>query len=166
VDVLALTHYTISKSVHVITAIAAFGIPFGYPVIQITAEKTAPRSLPFAWHAIDRLDRVLVTPLAVIVGLSGLYQWIDGNWSATRDTWLLIGVILYLVAFTLALTVFQRAARKAEAAAQKMVDAAGPTGDVELSDEYRQATKLPATLGPILGIFVIIIAFMMVAKPF
>jgi uncharacterized membrane protein len=163
---LAVTTYDVSLAIHVMAVMVGFGPTFAFPLIQMTAERRFPRHLPFAWNVIGKTERGIVTPLAVIVGLTGIYQWQDHNWDIGDNQWLAIGFGLYLVLFTFALTLLRRAENAAEAAAEQMVAAAGPTGDVPITDEYRQATRLVNVSGPVLGILTLFIVYLMVVKPF
>jgi hypothetical protein len=165
--VLAVTLYNVSVAVHIGLVVIAFGSPFTYPIIQMTAEKRSPRNVPFALRLIGRIDRGMVTPVAVLVGLTGVYQWIKGDWDLGRDQWLSIGIGLYLLAFATALWAFRPAVLDAAAdEAQACIDRAGPDGEVVLSDEYRRRMRLPNTVGPMLGLAVLVIVYLMRVKPF
>jgi uncharacterized membrane protein len=163
---LAVTAYQVSVAVHVAAAVVAFGPTFVYPIIQKTAENTAPRSLPFALRLIRKIDHGVVNPVAVIVGLTGAYQWSDGNWDIGDNQWLAIGLALYLAAFAVALYVFRSSVMEAAAAeAEAAIEAAGPSGEVVLTDRYRDIMRVPNMVGPLLGITVLVIIYLMVVKP-
>jgi hypothetical protein len=165
---LAVTLYQVSVAAHVAAAIIAFGPTFAFPVIQMTAEKAYPRALPFAWRALKKISHGMVYPLAVVVGLTGAYQWSDGHWSIGHgdNQWLAIGAGLYVLAFITSLIVFLPMDSKAIAAADQMVADAGPDGEVTLSEEYLRITKPAAIVGPILSLTVLVIVFLMETKPF
>lgn len=162
----AVTLYEVSVALHVMVAIVAFGPTFAFPLIQITAEKAFPRQLPFAWEIIARLDHLMVTPLIVLVFVTGIYQWIEGPWDIGRDQWLAIGLGLLTVLYVLSFFIFHPAERRAKAAAEAMVEAAGPQGKVELSDDYRAATRVANIAGPLFALLTLFIVYLMVVKPF
>ena len=164
---LAVTTYQVSVAIHIAAVMIAFGPPFIYPIIQMTAERTAPRSLPFALRLIARIDHGVVNPTAVVVGLTGIYQWSKGNWDIGESQWLAVGLALYVAAFAAALWVFRSSVLEAAASeAETCIEAAGPAGEVTLSDRYRSIMRLPGIVGPLLGITVLFIIYLMVVKPF
>lgn len=163
---LAVTAYQVSVAVHVMLAIVVLGPTFAYPIIQMTAEKAFPRELPVALRLIHTIDTRLVNPGALLIIATGVYQWIDGSWDAGRDQWLAIGFGLFVVMYTSAVLFLTRAFPKGIAAAERMVEAAGPDGEVVMSDEYKQAMRVPNILGPLLAVGVLFIVYLMEVKPF
>lgn len=164
--ILAVTTYQLSVALHVMAAIVVFGPTFVFPLIQMTAERAFPRQLPFAWEVIRKIDHAIVTPGVLLVLATGIYQWVDGSWDLGRDQWLSVGLGLLLVLYVLSFFIFHPAERKAIAASEAMVVAAGPEGQVELSDEYRAATKTVNIAGPIFAVLTLFIVYLMVIKPF
>jgi hypothetical protein len=165
--VLAVTFYQLVVFVHVVAVIVAFGPTFAFGVIQATAERLHPRSVPFALTVMKRISQGIVIPVAVVVGITGIYQAIDGPFEFDDDQWMSIGMTLYFVMLGLALWVYRPSVMdRAIAAAQQSVTAAGPDGQVELSDEYRDITRVPNLMGPVLGLLVVVIVYLMEIKPF
>jgi uncharacterized membrane protein len=165
--VLGVTFYELSVALHVMAVVLAFGPTYAFPIVQITAERRYPHALPFALHAIDRVNRGMVIPIAVLVGITGLYQAIDGPYEFGRDQWMDIGLTLYLISLALALWTYRPSVmERAIAAAEKMAEGAAPGAQVALSDEYRAVMRLPNLVGTILGPLVLIIIYLMVIKPF
>lgn len=165
-SLLGVTLYEVSVAVHVMVAIVALGPTFAFPVIQMTAEKAFPRHLPFAWAAISRIDHLLVSPLVLLIFATGIYQWVEGPWDMGRDHWLSTSFALLLVMYLSSFFIFHRAERRAREAAEAMVAAAGPDGEVQLSDEYRAATRAANIAGPIFSLGVLVIVYLMIVKPF
>jgi uncharacterized membrane protein len=165
--VTAVTGYEVSVALHIAAAVIAFGPTFVYPIIQKSAENAAPRSLPFALRLIKRIDNGVVNPVAVVVGLTGVYQWTDGNWDIGENQWLAVGLALYLGMFAVALWVFRSSVMESAAReAESCIESAGPSGEVVLSDQYRAIMRLPDRVGPLLGLSVLVIIYLMVVKPF
>jgi uncharacterized membrane protein len=160
--------YEISVSLHVAAVMIALGPTFIFPIIQLTAEKAFPRQLPFAWRVIQRIDKAVVIPGTTLIGLTGVYQWIDGGWDITKSDqrWLAVGAGLFLFMYVVGTVVFHIAEPRAIATSEAMVKKAGARGRVALSDEYRQVTKLANIVGPLLGVLVLVVVYLMVAKPF
>jgi uncharacterized membrane protein len=163
---LAVTLYQVSVAIHVMLAIAVLGPTFAYPIIQMTAEKRFPRQLPAALQIIHTIDSRLVNPGAVLLLGTGIFQWIDGNWDMGEDQWLAIGFTLFIVMLGSAMTFLTPRLKKGAAAAERMVEAAGPDGEVVLSEEYKQIMRVPNALGPALAIGVLVIVYLMEVKPF
>jgi uncharacterized membrane protein len=162
----AVTLYQVSVAVHVMLAIVVLGPTFAYPIMQITAEKRFPRQLPAVLSIIHTIDSRLVNPGAVLIIGTGVYQWIKGNWDMGSDQWLAISFTLFILMLGSAMLFLTRALPKGAAAAERMIEAAGPDGEVTLSEEYKRAMRGPNLLGPILGIAVLFIVYLMVVKPF
>ena len=51
-------------------------------------------------------------------------------------------------------------------AAKRDIEAAGPTGEVELGSEYHESSGRSARMGPVAGLLVILTIYVMAAKPF
>jgi uncharacterized membrane protein len=165
--VLAVTFYQLSVFVHVTAVVLAFGPTYAFPIIQITGERRYPHALPYALHAIDRINRGMVIPIAVLVGVTGIYQAVDGPFEFDDDQWMSIGLALYLIMLGLALWTYRPSVMaRAVAAAERMAQGAAPGAEVALSDEYRAVMRLPNLVGMILGPLVLLIIYLMVVKPF
>jgi hypothetical protein len=146
--------------------VVGLGVTFGFGLIQATAERAFPRSLPFALTVLGKMDRGMVLPLALVVGATGIYQSIDGPYEFGRDQWLDIGATIWLVLVLVSLLIFRRGTPKAIAEAERMVAAAGPDGEVQLSDEYRRITRPMNIFGAVAGLLTVIVLYLMVVKPF
>ena len=164
--VLGVTTYELSVALHVMLAIVVFGPTFIFPLIQFTAEKAFPRQLPFAWRVIQLIDHRVTTPGVLLVFATGIYQWVDGAWDMGRDQWLAVSFSLLLVMYALSFFTFHPAERKAIVASEAMISAAGPDGQVELSDDYRRATRVANVAGPVFAVLTLFIVYLMVVKPF
>jgi predicted integral membrane protein DUF2269 len=165
--VLAVTLYQLSVTAHVIAVVLAFGPTYAFPMIQMTAERMYPRALPFALRVIDRINRGMTIPITVLVGITGIYQAIDGPFEFDRDQWMSIGLGLYLGVFALALWTYRPSVMaRAIDAAEGMVERAGPDGEITLSDEYSAVMRIPNLVGVVLGVTVLVIIYLMEVKPF
>ncbi len=76
------------------------------------------------------------------------------------------GILAILVLLGLVHGFFIPHDRRALRAAQRDIEAAGPTGDVEFGEEFNRESGASARMGPIAGLIVILTIYVMVAKPF
>ena len=89
---------------HVLGAIIAFGPTFSSPIIsRMGAAERAHGN--FAMRVSHQLARVQILPLAILQGLTGLGLIITGNIDVTKATWLIVGIVLYLIAISYAIFV-------------------------------------------------------------
>jgi len=104
-------------TIHILTAIVAFGPGFAIPLISALAGKE-PQHGSFAVRLVDLIERRLVLPVALTMPVSGaLLIWSEGI--DLRGThWLLAGITLYVVAIVFAFTVQLRTI-------DRMLDVAG-----------------------------------------
>src|ERR1035437_3718149 len=103
-------------TIHILTAIVAFGPSFAFPLISGLAAKE-PQHGPFAIRLIDVMERRMILPAALTMPVSGaLLVWSQGiNLLGTH--WLLTAIALYVVAIVFAFAVqLQTVDRMLEAA--------------------------------------------------
>ncbi len=154
-----ITAFSIGLFIHVLAVVLAFGPTYGYAIFISTAENNAPHSVPTVLRAIQRADRLLVTPGMVVVLLAGIYLLSKANISAS-ESWVGVGFLAIIVLFGMAHAFFRPNAQKALDLAERDL-AAGDT----LSPEYEAVSKTIATGGKIAGAIVAITIFFMVVKP-
>jgi hypothetical protein len=80
--------------------------------------------------------------------------------------WASLGLVLFLIGLAISLGVLYPATKRARAAAERDIAAAGPDGEIAFSQEFLEASALPRKLGPLLSLIAIVIVFLMEAKPF
>ena len=92
--------------IHVITAIAAFGPSFAFPLITGMSRAEPPHG-NFAARVIDRVERKLVVPGALTMPISGalMIYFAQIDLFATSTRWLLAGIVLYVIAISYAILV-------------------------------------------------------------
>jgi uncharacterized membrane protein len=159
-----VTVYEFVVGIHVAAAVVGFGATFAYPVIQVVAERTDRRALPFALRAILAISNWVAVPATVLVGATGIYQIAAGPYFI-GDLWVSAGLALYVLVLAAGIGYLAPAYRRAERAARHMVAAAPATGPIELSPEYRAATRGPRIVGPFVAGAIIAIVFLMELKP-
>lgn len=158
-----ISFYEIVVSIHVAAAIVAFGPIFAYGVIQVVAERSYRRNVPFVWRAFRFVDRVLVVPGATLVLLSGIYLVLDGpfDWS---DGFVGVGLLVVLGVLVLAHVFFLPRERVLAELSETDISASGE-GEVKLSEEYWKASTLYARIGSLSALLVLVAVFFMVVKP-
>jgi uncharacterized membrane protein len=146
----AVSGYTIVVSIHVMAAIAAFGLLFAYPLLLLAARRSTPD--PAAVHeALERAHRLLVTPAAVIVLAAGIYLAADAD--VFDRVWVTVPLVIIIVLLGLIGAYFiPREKRLATLASQR-------------DDNYARVSRQVATMGVAAAVLVLIATFLMVAKP-
>ena len=157
--------YDLSVAVHVMAAIVAFGPLFAFPLFISIAERRDVLSLPVVLRAVNRTERALVVPATAAVGLTGVYQAVDGPFSFDDDMWMSLGFVLYLAVF--GLLVFLVEPRRAQAAdeADRFLEEADDEEDVALSARYRDRMRIPNALMPAFLVVILFVVYLMEIKP-
>jgi uncharacterized membrane protein len=146
---------------HVMGAILAFGPTFAYSIMGAMAGRE-PQHANFSARQTAAIGNKLVYPLAIFQGITGvLLIWATGI-SIMSSAWLTLGILLYIIAITYALTI-QRTALHRLIELSTPPPAGTPPGP--------PAAELPATVkkiqrgGMLLGTLVVVIVYLMVVKP-
>jgi uncharacterized membrane protein len=144
--------------IHVAGAIVGFGPVFTFAVIGPLSAKAGPQGGLALLEAMEAIEKKLVFPVAVAVQpLSGLALiFVSGyNVSFFSHYWLWGGIVLYAIAFYLA--IFgqnKRIARMIELAK------AGPP-----TPEFIATAKKVQQIGPVVIVLLVVIIVLMVTKP-
>lgn len=91
---------------HVLGAIIAFGPSFSFPIIGAMGAANRPHA-NFATRVSHAISTKRVVPVALTMPVTGIgLIWSAGIDPFSRDTrWLALGIVLYLILFTFAVTV-------------------------------------------------------------
>jgi len=111
-------------TIHILTAIVAFGPTFIFSIIARMAAQEPQHGL-FALRLTDRIERLVVIPAALLMPVSGvLLVWSEGiDLAATH--WLVLAIGLYIVTITFAILIQLRTIDRMIGLATGMA-AAGP----------------------------------------
>ncbi|HEV2011651.1 MAG TPA: DUF2269 family protein [Candidatus Limnocylindria bacterium] len=144
--------------IHIAGAIIGFGPTFTFAILGPMSAKAGPQGGMALMEAMDAIEHKLVLPVAIVVQpLSGLALiFLSGyNVNFFGHYWLWIGIILYAIAFYLA--VFGQRTRLS-----RMIEIAkaGPP-----TPEFIAAAKKVAQTGPIITVLLVVIIILMVTKP-
>ncbi|OFX35165.1 MAG: hypothetical protein A2Z07_02305 [Armatimonadetes bacterium RBG_16_67_12] len=149
-----MSAYTILKFLHVLLAIVAVGANVTYGVWISRAARDA-RFLAFALKGIKALDDRIANPAYVLALLTGLAMLPFGEFSWTTP-WVLTSLVLYAMVAVLALIGYSPVLRRQI----DVLEARGPD-----SLEFRALAGRAQMIGVVLAVLVVVIVFLMVAKP-
>ena len=144
--------------IHVAGAIIGFGPTFTFAILGPMAGKAGPQGGLALLEGMEAIEKKLVVPVAMVVQpFSGLALIFVSGYSASffSHYWLWIGIVLYAVAFYLA--IFgqnKRLARLIELAK------AGPP-----TPEFIATAKKVGQTGPVITVLLVVIIVLMVTKP-
>jgi len=160
---LAVTGYEISLWIHITAVMVGFGATFAEALMFPLALQTSPRHLPYVHRLQLAINQYLATPALVIVLITGFIQVADGNWELAKF-WLSASILILLVIGGLLGGYFIPADRKLGPMVERELAAAGD-GEVTLSQDYQEAARREGIVGTITGILLVIVVYLMVAKP-
>ncbi|MGB0872977.1 MAG: DUF2269 family protein [Solirubrobacterales bacterium] len=153
-----LTFYSLIVSLHVIFAVIGLGSAFAFPFIGALAQKN-PQHTVFALEVNFTIIKKWISPMAVLILITGLYQVFDGPYSFGDDHWLDISFALFIVYMGIIGAITTPGTRRALELARE--SAGGPP-----PQEMIALIQRNAKLGPLLGGIIILTTFLMEAKPF
>jgi uncharacterized membrane protein len=165
VTVTAVSGYELSLFLHITAAVVGLGATFALAIGFPLALRMDPRNLPYV-HALSlRISQFFVLPAVLVILATGFYQVSEGDWEL-GDVWLSASLAIVVVLTVLTVAYFIPADRKLGEQVQREIDAAGgPGGEVTLSDDYQRRAQREGGLGALTGVMVVVIVFLMVAKP-
>ena len=146
--------YEFLKFVHVLLAIVAVGFNASYGIWVARAAKEREHEL-HVLKGVKFLDDRIANPAYAGLLVLGLWMVAIGPYDITTD-WVLGGLVLYVAVTVLAITLYSPALRRQIALLE-----AGEGG----SPEFAALAKRAGMVGPLLGLLVVAIVFLMVVKP-
>jgi hypothetical protein len=161
---LAVTFYDVVVWLHVSSVVLAFGPTFAFGIYLAIAGRKYPRAMPAMIDATQTINRSMVTIAAVVILVTGLY--LAGDRWEFSDFFIAWGILAILVLLGLVHGFFIPHDQRALRAAERDIEAAGPTGEVQFGEEFNRESGASARMGPIAGLIVILTIYVMVAKPF
>jgi hypothetical protein len=158
---LAVTTYSVVVALHVVFVVSFLGAAGAFSVIGPAARGNMP-VVPYAMGVVGTIQKKILIPGIVGVIVTGVYAIAKGKYSATGDAWLLVSLILFTL-MGAAQFVLMPAAVAAKTEAEKILASDDPKTP---TPELLAATGKLSRLGPFMGIGMMVITFLMVAKPF
>lgn len=153
-----MDYYEVLLLVHVISAIAGFGVTFSFGVLGPLAGKLGgPQGLGLL-KGIEKVVKTLVYPAIVVQLLTGVLLIFEAGWDNDffSHTWLWIAILIFLA--TVSIAVFLQAPT-----VEKMIELA--ESNQAQSPEFGKLAKGVAARGPILSVMLLVIIYLMVVKP-
>ena len=144
--------------IHVAGAIIGFGPTFTFALLGPMAGKAGPQGGLALLEGIEAIEKKLVVPVAMVTQpLSGLALiFVAGyNVNFLSHYWLWIGIVLYAIAFYLAILGQNKRVSRLVVLAK-----AGPP-----TPEFIATAKKVAQMGPIITVLLVVIIILMVTKP-
>ena len=144
--------------------VLAFGVTFAYPILVPYITNSHPRAVPALYEAMGLIGRRLITPMATLALLIGVYLASDADvWD---QSWVTVPLVILIVLLGLGGAVFTPTERKLAALTRRDVEAAGSDGQVVWSAETQAAARRVATAGMVASLLVLVAIYFMVVKPF
>lgn len=165
--------YEITLVLHILTVMAGLGVTFWYAAYGLRGMKAAQSgdgmgaaALAEANHAVSGVAQWIIFSIPVL-GV-GLVFMSDEVWDFGQ-TWVWLSLVLFGLALTNALTILQPSGRKIAELSRELANAgAPPAGASEPPPQVLEIDALGKRLGMLGGInhlLVVVILYLMVAKP-
>ena len=145
---------------HILGAIVAFGPTFTFPIIGAMGGRE-PMHANFATRISHRISERVVLPLAIFQAITGVGLILTRHWDLLNTRWLLVAIVLYVIALSLALFRIRPAVQRVIA----MTSAPPPPGASGPPPELQAQIKRIQQTGPINGVLIVVIVLLMVLKP-
>jgi len=147
---------------HITSVVIAFGVMFTYPVIVPLTVRNAPRQVAWLHDMQAALGRMVVTPAAALVLITGIYLAADAD--VFSKWWVAVPLLAILLILGLGGAFFAPRDRKLAELARRDITAAGE-GQVVFSEEYEDLGRQVGTVGAFVVLLVVIVIFVMVTGP-
>jgi hypothetical protein len=161
----AVTSYLVVQSLHVMSVVAAYGLPMAYPMLLPYLRRRHPRAMPGVHDVQYRLNIRLTGPGTVLILAFGIYMATKHHlWG---ETWVAVPVAIIAVIAVVGGAVIVPSSRRMAQLARADVDAApAGAGAVTWSTEYNRVYGRYMVAEVFLGVLVLVAIFFMAAKPF
>ena len=162
-DLLAVTLFELSLSLHITAVVVGLGATFAEAVTFPVAMRLSVRHLPYVHQLQLTINSRLTSPALLVVLLTGFYQVAEGNWNL-GEPWISASFLIVIVLGGLVGAYFIPTDRRLGAMVEAEIAAAGD-GEPQLSDEYLRAGRREGAIGALAGVLIVIAVFLMVIKP-
>ena len=161
---LAVTFYNVVVWLHVSAVVVAFGPTFAFGIYLALAGRKYRRAMPAMLEATTQINRSFVTIGGILILITGFY--LAGKSWEMSDFFVIWGLLAIIALLGMVHGFFIPNDQRALRAAKRDIEAAGPTDEVEFSQEFNEFSGRSARLGPVAGLLVILTIYVMAAKPF
>ena len=156
--------YDVIVWLHVSGVVLAFGPTFAFGIYFAVGARKHPRGIPAILESQIAISRSLITLGGILVLITGLY--LTGDRFEFSDFFVAWGILAIIVLLGLTHAFFTPNDTRALQLAKRDIEAAGPTGDFEPSQEFMDVSSRNAKMGPVAGLIIILTIYVMAAKPF
>lgn len=140
--------------IHIMSAITAVGSNITYGVWNVRAAQE-PANSAFVLKGIKFIDDRIANPAYGALLVTGLLMVAIGHWAIT-SLWIIVALVLFVAIAVIGLVLFSPLLKT-----QIRLADSGETA----SAEFQRLANRSRTIGPILGLLVVVIVIMMVFKP-
>lgn len=144
---------------HVLGAVVALGFSLTYGLWIRRGEVAGATEQAFALRTISWIDRRFTTPAYILQAITGVLLVAVTDWSRLKQSWLEIGIGLYVLLTVLAIVRFAPAHRAQTALAERLA------GGEPVEADYRAAADRALRIGVVVVVLTVAIAVLMVWKP-
>jgi uncharacterized membrane protein len=145
--------WVLFKYLHILAVVTALGANLTYQ-FWLARAKASPGELVFVLESISRLDRRVANPAYITAAVAGVAVVLTGPYGFEAP-WILSAIALYVLVAVLGITVYAPAARAQLDLARREPD----------SPAYAAAARRTVALGVAVTAIVLVIVWLMVAKP-
>jgi hypothetical protein len=161
---IAVTLYSFVLSLHIAAVLAAYGLPFAYPMLVPYVRRNHPAAMPGLHDVQHRLNVRLATPASVLIVGFGVYMATEGRY--WDEVWLLVALGLFAAISVIGATYIVPVSRRMAELARADVEATPTNAGVSWGVEYDRVFNHYVAVEAFLGLLVLVAVFFMTAKPF
>ena len=156
----AITFYSLVLFVHIAAVTVAFGVTFTYPLVVPLTRRTHPAHLAYLHRMQDVIGRRIISPLAILILLAGIYLALDGPHDF-EQWWVGVGFGSILVLIALGHAFFSPRERRLAELAERDLRQGGGGGEA-LTPEYDSLARQVGLMGALSSLLVLGTIFVMV----
>lgn len=149
---------------HVIVAIIAFGPTFAFGIMASFGSRE-PLHTGFALRLAEFIEKRLVIPLAVVMPFLGLWLIYLRDWDLWKSEWLIIAIVLYTIAFFVAVFVLDRSLARLIRLTQAAPPPTDPASTAPMPPEIAREVRIQQIGGMFEALAIAAIVLLMVWKP-
>jgi uncharacterized membrane protein len=154
----SITLYQFSLGLHSIFAVSFLGVAGANGVIG-PMSREYPQHALFALKVADKIYKTAVLPGSIGIIVTGVYLTIKGDWSMS-DGWLIVSLVLVAIVLVSSVAVLHPATATAIRELENQIEPGPP------SERFIRETSKLRAFGPVMGVMMLVIVFLMSAKPF
>jgi hypothetical protein len=163
-ETIAVTFYNVVLWLHISAVVIAFGPTFAFGIYFAVGARKYPRAIPAILETQNTISRSMVTIGGIVIIITGFY--LAGKAWEFSDFYIAWGIVAIIALLGLVHGFFIPNDTRALRIAKRDIDAAGPSGDFQPSQEFMDVSSRSARMGPVAGLIVILTIYVMAAKPF